>query len=239
MADKSESLRDCYATITGHFGDAGGFYDPATGHGGTDYRRNTGEAVLAYEGGVVGYVGTSGWGGGLAGMQLDSGEYAGWAHLDPVIVKVGQRVEVGDVIGYVAGWAGNHGTSWTGPHIHTTRSALSSRAAATGVRPLIDPAPGIAKALEGDDMFTDEDRALLRQTAQKAGASYDALFKQSPTSRGEKAGVLSMTNAIYDAQFIQSETSRGTPEGVLGTLAIVLDQQALIMKHLGIEKATE
>lgn len=100
--------------------------------------------------------------------------------------------------------------------------------------------PTIVTSSEGeDDMFTDQDRALLKQTAQKADASYDALFKQSQTSRGEKAGVLSMTNALYDATFFEKETSRGTPAGVLGTLAVVLEQQALIMQHLGIKKAAE
>lgn len=86
-----------------------------------------------------------------------------------------------------------------------------------------------------DDMFTDEDRALLRQTAQKANASYDALFKVTPTSLGTPAGVLRMTGAIYDSQFLETETSRGTPGGTLATLKVVLDQQALIMEALGIK----
>lgn len=142
------NLQQCYSRVTNPFGAGGEFYDPQSGHGGADYPSNSGDPVLAYQSGVIGYVGSSGWGGGVVGMQLDGGQFAGWAHLDPIAVKVGQRVKAGDIIGYTAGWNDNHGTSWTGPHIHTTRSAQSSIAAALGYRPLIDPAPGIAAAIK-------------------------------------------------------------------------------------------
>ena len=131
------SVHECYATITSPFGATGEMW--GSGHGGTDYARNTGEPVYAYESGTIGYTGTSGWGGGLVGMALDGGDYAGWAHLDPIWVTPGQRVEQGTIIGLVAGYGQNHGTQWTGPHIHTTRSTRSAVAAATGARPLINP----------------------------------------------------------------------------------------------------
>lgn len=95
---------------------------------------------------------------------------------------------------------------------------------------------------EEDDMFTDADRKLLRDTAAKANASYDALFKETPTSRGSSAGVLKVLGelegpikATYDAQFKESETSRGTPGGTLVNDRIMLEQLALIMDHLGIK----
>lgn len=141
------SLQHCYRKVTGSFGDAGGYYDPNLGHGGTDYYSDSNDSVLAYEDGVVGYTGSTGWGGGVVGMKMDAGGYAGWAHLDPIAVSVDQRVKAGDVIGYTAPRGGNHGTSWTGPHIHTTLSTQSSMAAALGYRPLQDPAPRIAAAL--------------------------------------------------------------------------------------------
>lgn len=84
-------------------------------------------------------------------------------------------------------------------------------------------------------MFTDEDRAMLRQAAQKANASYDALFKTTPTSLGTPAGVLRMTGAIYDAQFLEKETSRGTPGGTLVNDRITLAKLDAIIEHFGIE----
>lgn len=101
---------------------------------------------------------------------------------------------------------------------------------------------GVLRPIENeDDMFTDQDRELLRQTADKASASYDALFKQSPTSRGTTGGVLhvlgkleGVVNAIYDAQFKESETSRGTPGGTLVTLRDVLEDLEQIKETLGI-----
>lgn len=163
------SVHECYATIKSPFGATGEMW--GSGHGGTDYARNTGEPVYAYESGTIGYTGTSGWGGGLVGMALDGGDYAGWAHLDPIWVTPGQHVEQGTVIGLVAGYGQNHGTQWTGPHIHTTRSRVSSVAAATGQRPLINPAPGIAAALTqtgSDDMS--------QKAEQQIEAVYAALF---------------------------------------------------------------
>ena len=142
------NLQECYSRVTNPFGAGGPWYDPQSGHGGADYPSSAGDPVLAYADGVIGFVGSREWGGGLVGMKMSSGEYAGWAHLDPINVVEDQKVSKGDIIGYTAGWGDNHGSSWTGPHIHTTRSASSSAAAATGIRPLIDPAPGIAAAIK-------------------------------------------------------------------------------------------
>ena len=85
---------------------------------------------------------------------------------------------------------------------------------------------------EEDDMFSDADRALLKQTAQKANATYDAIFKRTPTSQGYHSGLLPMTNAIYDAQFKETETSRGTPGGTLVNDRIILEQLAKITERL-------
>lgn len=204
-------------------------------HRGLDFAKAEGTPVPSISGGVVvvsRFNPGLGW---VVEVRGNDGLFQGYCHLQSQGLPVGTWLNAGDIIGAV----GDTGSESEGPHLHTTLGTVEGAVFGADLRALRDPWPYIQKQIEGDDMFTDKDRALLQQTAQKAGASYDALFKQSPTSRGEKAGVLSMTNAIYDAQFLQSETSRGTPEGVLGTLAIVLDQQALIMKHLGIEKATE
>lgn len=79
-------------------------------------------------------------------------------------------------------------------------------------------------------------------TPEQAGqlkAVYDAIFTTKSTSRGTRGGVLTTLKAIDDGTFKDSETSFGTPGGTLATLAVVLDQQALIMKHLGIEPVSE
>ena len=162
------SLEIVYARVSSPFGASGEMWQ--TGHGGADYAADAGDPVMVYAPGVIRYTGSSGWGGGLVGMDLDSGEFAGWAHIDPIWGVPGQRVKPGDIIGLVAGFDGNHGYQWTGPHIHTTRSRLSAKAAATGVRPLIDPAPGIAAALQtsGDEMS--------QKAEQQIEAVYAALF---------------------------------------------------------------
>lgn len=85
---------------------------------------------------------------------------------------------------------------------------------------------------EEDDMFTDEDRKLLQDTLQKANQSYDALFIQTPTSRGSRQGVLGTLAAVDDALFKPTETSFGTPGGVLKTLRAITDK-------LGITKPDE
>lgn len=141
--------QDAYRTVTTVFGAGGQFYDGA-GHRGTDYARGAGQTVPAYEPGVIGYVALSTAGlGGVVGMKLDAGGYAGWAHLDPVLVSVGQRVKAGDTVGCAAGPGQRHGSLWDGAHIHTTLSPDSSANAALGIRPLLDPAPRIAAALTG------------------------------------------------------------------------------------------
>lgn len=162
------SVAECYATITSPFGATGEMW--GNGHGGTDYARAAGEPVYVYAVGTIRYTGNSGWGGGLVGMDLDAGDHAGWAHLDPIWVAPGQRVKPGDILGLVAGHGQNHGTQWTGPHIHTTRSTRSAVAAATGARPLIDPAPGIAVAIgQGEE-------EMSQKAEQQIEAVYAALF---------------------------------------------------------------
>lgn len=142
---KMSLVRESYKTVTTPFGERGEFYDEY-GHRGTDYRRAGGLPVYAYAKGVVGYVGVSRNLGGMVGMKIhDTAHYVGWAHVRPLVAN-GQRVEAGDVIGIVAadnlaGWAG---VLWDGAHIHTTLSGISSEAAATGARPLRDPAPLIS-----------------------------------------------------------------------------------------------
>lgn len=136
------SYQEQYATVRTPFGEPGPYYD-ALGHRGTDYPCGAGEPVYAYSNFVVEYVGSSGGLGGVMGLRIPNG-YAGWAHIVPALSE-GASGGPGTIIGYAAGSGDDHGTAWTGPHIHTTFSPVSAQNAALGVRPLQDPAPIIAE----------------------------------------------------------------------------------------------
>lgn len=98
---------------------------------------------------------------------------------------------------------------------------------------------GWSEYLNGRQIVARVDLEEEDMTPEQAGqlkAVYDALFKETPTSRGTTAGALRVlgqiapkVNAIHDAIFFQKPTSRGTPEGVLGMLR-------LIGQNLGIVK---
>jgi murein DD-endopeptidase MepM/ murein hydrolase activator NlpD len=82
-------------------------------HSGLDFRAPTGERVLAT---ATGTVATAGWNGGYGRMvEIDHGNgYATrYAHLSEILVKEGQSVRPGQLIGRV----GSTGRS-TGPHLH-------------------------------------------------------------------------------------------------------------------------
>ena len=101
-------------------------YHPVTGvwkgHNGIDLTRpswavKTGKPVPIYatRAGIVSYVGYDKTGGNLVNID-HSGDYRSqYMHLDSYIVKAGQRVKQGEIIGYM----GNTGVG-TGPHLHFT-----------------------------------------------------------------------------------------------------------------------
>jgi murein DD-endopeptidase MepM/ murein hydrolase activator NlpD len=84
-------------------------------HTGIDYAMPEGTQLEALFNGVV--IKVADYGNVNAGktvvIQMDSGEQAIYGHLSEFAVKVGERVQNGDVIG----WSGNTGHS-TGPHLH-------------------------------------------------------------------------------------------------------------------------
>jgi len=101
-------------------------YHPVTGvwkgHNGIDLTRpkwavSTGKPVPIYatRAGIVSYVGYDKTGGNLVNID-HSGDYRSqYMHLDSYIVKAGQKVKQGEIIGYM----GNTGVG-TGPHLHFT-----------------------------------------------------------------------------------------------------------------------
>lgn len=82
-------------------------------HEGWDYAAPYGTPVRAAHSGTVRYRGALGNYGNYVGLQHDSGYGTGYSHLSSFNVSNGQRVNEGDVIGYV----GSTGNS-TGPHLH-------------------------------------------------------------------------------------------------------------------------
>ena len=84
-------------------------------HNGVDYAAPTGTPIMATASGTVKFSGWQNGYGNFVEIQHHSGYSTAYAHLSRFAkgVKVGQKVEQGDVIGYVGatGWA-------TGPHLH-------------------------------------------------------------------------------------------------------------------------
>lgn len=89
-------------------------YGLCTGHRAVDYAANSGTPIRAVGEGTVTYAGWSSVGYGNLTSIRHNGTYStNYAHQSKIIVKRGQRVSQGQIIGYV----GSTGLS-TGPHLH-------------------------------------------------------------------------------------------------------------------------
>ncbi|MCX6784989.1 MAG: peptidoglycan DD-metalloendopeptidase family protein [Candidatus Komeilibacteria bacterium] len=89
-------------------------YGLCTGHRATDYAANSGTPIRAVGEGTVIYAGWSSVGYGNLTSIRHNGTYStNYAHQSKIIVRRGQRVSQGQIIGYV----GSTGLS-TGPHLH-------------------------------------------------------------------------------------------------------------------------
>lgn len=90
---------------------------PQTGlqdfHSGMDIASEPGMPVKATADGIVSFAGWSGGSGNLVALEHGLGFSTYYAHNRQVVVKAGQKVKRGDVLGYV----GSTGNS-TGPHLH-------------------------------------------------------------------------------------------------------------------------
>jgi murein DD-endopeptidase MepM/ murein hydrolase activator NlpD len=82
-------------------------------HAGIDVRAPSGSPIRATADGIVSFCGWSGKNGNLVAIEHGSGFRTIYAHNRVNIVKIGQRVKRGDMIGYV-GATGNA----TGSHVH-------------------------------------------------------------------------------------------------------------------------
>jgi murein DD-endopeptidase MepM/ murein hydrolase activator NlpD len=82
-------------------------------HTGDDFRAATGDSVYATATGVVTVAGWSGGYGRMVELKHGNGFATRYGHLSEILVKVGQHVKVGQVVGRV----GSTGRA-TGPHLH-------------------------------------------------------------------------------------------------------------------------
>ena len=82
-------------------------------HAGTDYAAPTGTPVKAAAGGTVSVAGNQRGYGKVVYIEHAGGKQTRYAHLSRILVKPGQKVNQGDLIGKV----GSTGAS-TGPHLH-------------------------------------------------------------------------------------------------------------------------
>lgn len=110
-------LQPVAARITSGFGYR---TDPKTGkagafHNGIDLSVPIGTAIKAPMEGIVSLVNSGGDGGNQVIIRHTNGYLTGYAHLSKQLVKKGDKVRKGDVIGL----SGNTGKS-TAPHLHLT-----------------------------------------------------------------------------------------------------------------------
>lgn len=117
-AEKAQSwLRPVVAKITSKFGYR---TDPKTGkqnafHNGIDLAVSLNTPIKSPMPGTVDSVTSGGDGGNQVILKHDNGYKTGYAHLNKPMVKKGDKIKQGDVIGL----SGSTGKS-TGPHLHFT-----------------------------------------------------------------------------------------------------------------------
>ena len=102
-----------WVSVTQWYGENVEWYPNTNGHAGIDFGTPWGTVVTATDAGVVKLAGLDNTGyGNLVKIEHDWG-FSYYAHLADFRVKVGERVEAGQVVGL----SGNTGRS-TGPHLH-------------------------------------------------------------------------------------------------------------------------
>jgi murein DD-endopeptidase MepM/ murein hydrolase activator NlpD len=134
------TLQQFYSNIGVRFGVHGPFYGPQ-GHRGQDFPHADGTPTPAWEAGTVENIQHSTVIGTVVVLRLHDGKFSGYAHLkaNPP-VRIGQAIALGQIIGFTAGYEDQHGTAWSGPHLHTT---LGATGAAVFAGIVYDPLPRI------------------------------------------------------------------------------------------------
>ncbi|MFY0580223.1 M23 family metallopeptidase [Cystobacter fuscus] len=125
------------------FGATGPYYGPL-GHRGLDIAASAGQAIPALRSGTVRRIQYSSIVGHTIAVESAPGDFSGYDHIIRTQVSVGDFVQQGDIIAYAAGPGDDHGSAWTGPHLHMTRGSTDRCAFGENVS---DPAPSSATYL--------------------------------------------------------------------------------------------
>jgi GH25 family lysozyme M1 (1,4-beta-N-acetylmuramidase)/lysozyme family protein len=168
------------SNVTGNFGDGGDFYGN-NGHRGMDFGASSRQAIPALRSGTVRRTDYSRYVGHNVSIESASGDWSGYCHLINIQVSAGQTVQQGQIIGYAAGWNDDHGSSWSGVHLHMTRGTNVECVYGESVS---DPRPLVVAILGGADggsagggsagggvTVTIEEGKLLQRAAQLGGYS--------------------------------------------------------------------
>ncbi|WP_434389938.1 GH25 family lysozyme [Melittangium boletus] len=160
------------------FGVTGPYYGPL-GHRGLDIAAGAGQAIPALRSGTVRRVQYSSVVGHTLTIESAPGDYSGYAHVIRTRVSVGDYVQQGDIIAYAAGAGDDHGSAWSGAHLHMTRGSTDRCAFGENVS---DPAPLIRNVLGGGSgggtgtgggsggiQVSVEEGKILQRVAQRGG----------------------------------------------------------------------
>lgn len=149
--------------------------NPPSSEPGIDMFCPIGTPVLAAESGRIVDVGDSigPATGRFVTIDLDDGRRVRYLHLKSRTVSVGQRVGRAQVVGYSGATGyGEEDWSWNvaetgGAHVHMTlwlsQRYIFGSNGSVDPEPYFDPDGSPAGTAEEDDMFTDEDRALMKR----------------------------------------------------------------------------
>jgi GH25 family lysozyme M1 (1,4-beta-N-acetylmuramidase) len=172
------SVLSFYAESTwrNRFGVKGPDYGPA-GHRGHDIGAAAGVGIPALRAGTVRLTQYSSVVGNTIAIESAPGNFSGYDHVVRTRVKVGDYVQQGQIIAYVAGYNDSHGSAWSGPHLHMTRGINARCVFGESVS---DPAPLIRDVLNsgsgggtggGSDgiQISVEDGKTLQRVAQRGG----------------------------------------------------------------------
>lgn len=146
-----------------------------TFHEGVDYRLPMRTPLPAIAAGVVVARGETKKYGRYVVVKADVGGFYRWHACDEITAYIGERVGLGETIAL----SGMSGFWSTGPHGHlqcttainpnTFINPLSVLASAASAGGLSDP-------FQEDDMFTDDDRKILKEAHSKASNAYAGVF---------------------------------------------------------------
>ena len=174
------SVQSFYAESTwrNRFGVKGPDYGSA-GHRGHDIGAAAGAGIPALRAGTVRRIQYSSVVGHTIAIESAPGDFSGYDHVIRTRVAVGDYVQQGQIIAYVAGAGDAHGSAWSGAHLHLTRGTNDRCVFGESVS---DPAPLIRNVLgsssgggtgtgggSGGIQVSVEEGKTLQRVAQRGG----------------------------------------------------------------------